>query len=56
MAQLEHPNVVQVYTEQILKEEQIRLLSMQYVSGPTLQAALTRLTESDPLSRWTGAV
>jgi hypothetical protein len=47
MARLEHPNVVQVYAEQILKEEQIRLLSMQYVSGATLQTALTRLMESD---------
>ncbi len=55
MARLEHPNVVQVYTEQILEEERIRLLSMQYVPGTTLQDALTELTKAGGHPTWCGA-
>lgn len=55
MARLEHPNVVQVYAEEIYAEQKIRLLSMQYVPGPTLQGALAELVEPDQPPKWTGA-
>lgn len=55
MARLEHPNVVQVYAEEILQERRIRLLSMQYVPGPTLQGALNELAEEDSPPCWSGA-
>ena len=55
MARLEHPNIVQVYSEQILVDQRIRLLSMQYVAGPTLQTSLNQLTESGSGTGWSGA-
>lgn len=55
MARLEHPNVVQVYAEQILAAEKTRLLTMQYVPGTTLQEALSELTSPDSTPSWTGA-
>lgn len=55
MARLEHSNVVQVYSEQILRDRKIRLLSMQYVPGPTLQTALTALAGRSLEGSWSGA-
>jgi len=55
MARLEHSNVVQVYSEQILQDSKIRLLSMQYVPGPTLQTALTALAGRSLESSWSGS-
>jgi len=55
MARLDHANVVQVYSEQILEQQRIRLLSMQFVPGPTLHTALMALTSEDSESSWTGA-
>ncbi|MEO2036104.1 MAG: serine/threonine-protein kinase [Planctomycetaceae bacterium] len=55
MARLEHPNVVQVYAEEILHEQRIRLLTMQYVPGPTLQGALNELVQQDSSPCWSGA-
>lgn len=55
MARLEHPNVVQVYAEQILASEKTRLLSMQYVPGTTLQQALSELTAAGGRPTWSGA-
>ncbi len=55
MARLEHPNIVQVYAEQIDPQQKLRLLTMQFVPGPTLQTALEELTESGPDTRWSGS-
>jgi serine/threonine protein kinase len=55
MARLEHSNVVQVYSERILPDRRIRLLSMQYVPGPTLQTALTALAGLSLDVTWSGA-
>jgi eukaryotic-like serine/threonine-protein kinase len=43
MARLEHENIVQVFSETAY-DTRTRLLCMQYVSGPTLQAVLDDLT------------
>ena len=45
MARLEHENIVQVFSETAF-DSRTRLLCMQYVSGPTLQAVLDDLAES----------
>ena len=55
MARLEHPNIVQVYAEQIFVDQRIRLLSMQYVAGPTLQTVLRELHESGQDTGWSGS-
>ena len=39
LAQLDHPHVVRIYDQRLLRDKAIRLLYMQYVSGGTLQAA-----------------
>ena len=54
MAQLEHPNIVQVYSEQIVKETNTRLLCMQFVAGPTLRTALNKMLEAKSGQLWTG--
>lgn len=54
MARLEHPNVVQVFTEQAFAGRPLRLLCMQYVPGPTLQSVLTALRERHPDNDWNG--
>ena len=48
MAQLEHPHIVQVYSETIDKSQNLRLVCMQYVEGTTLEAVIKRLKEFDP--------
>ena len=47
MARLEHENIVQVFSETSF-DSRTRLLCMQYVSGPTLQAVLDELAEYHP--------
>ena len=53
MAQLEHRNIVQVYSEQIVSETKKRLLCMQFVAGPSLRIALDTLIETSGIT-WTG--
>ena len=50
MARLEHENIVQVFSETAF-DSRTRLLCMQYVSGPTLQAVLDELAECLPSER-----
>ena len=50
MARLEHENIVQVFSETAF-DSRTRLLCMQYVSGPTLQAVLDELAEYPPAER-----
>ena len=50
MARLEHENIVQVFSETAF-DSRTRLLCMQYVSGPTLQAVLDELAEYLPAER-----
>ncbi|MGA2259631.1 MAG: serine/threonine-protein kinase [Thermoguttaceae bacterium] len=50
MARLEHENIVQVFSETAF-DSRTRLLCMQYVSGPTLQAVLDELAEYLPAQR-----
>ena len=50
MARLEHENIVQVFSETAL-DSRTRLLCMQYVAGPTLQAVLDELAECPPAER-----
>ena len=50
MARLEHENIVQVFSETAF-DSRTRLLCMQYVSGPTLQAVLDELAEHPPAER-----
>src|SRR5208282_440970 len=50
MARLEHENIVQVFSETAF-DSHTRLLCMQYVSGPTLQAVLDELAEFLPAER-----
>ncbi len=38
MAQLDHPHIVRVYDQRTLADRKVRLLYMQYIAGPTLQA------------------
>ncbi len=50
MARLEHENIVQVFSETSF-DSRTRLLCMQYVAGPTLQAVLDELAEYSPAER-----
>lgn len=54
MARLQHPNIVQVFAEQVLPDQPIRLLCMQFVPGPSLQKVLDELTGSDFVVGWNG--
>lgn len=37
MAQLDHPHIVRVYDQRLVRERKLRLLYMQYIAGGTLQ-------------------
>ncbi len=54
MAPLEHPHIVQVFSESVRREGRERLLCMQYVPGATLAKALQRLRDNVGLTHWTG--
>jgi serine/threonine protein kinase len=54
MATLEHPHIVQVFSETLDEVGGMRMLCMQYVPGATLAAVLTRLREA-PHARLSGA-
>ena len=47
LAQLEHMNIVQVYSESVDVDAGVRLLCMQYVSGSTLGHLINALGEND---------
>lgn len=36
MAQLEHPNIVRVYAEQLTQQDELKLIAMDYIGGPNL--------------------
>jgi len=53
MAQLEHEHIVQVFSETVDPSGLRRLLCMQFVPGPTLEAVLSQLRRHDP-AEWSG--
>lgn len=53
MAQLDHPNIVRVYDQQVLPDRKLRLLYMQYVPGGTLEAVVDRV-RATPAAQRTG--
>ena len=54
LAQLEHENIVQVYSELVDVLSGYRLLCMQYVAGPTLQEIVEQLHGNED-SNWSGS-
>lgn len=54
MAPLEHPNIVQVFSETVRREGRERLLCMQYVPGATLARVMQRLWDNVERPEWTG--
>jgi serine/threonine protein kinase len=48
MASLEHDNIVQVFSEEVLAERNLRLLCMQYVPGATLGQVIDWLGQNKP--------
>ncbi len=54
MARLQHPNIVQVFAEQVLPDQPIRLLCMQFVPGPSLQKVLDELIGGNISVGWNG--
>lgn len=54
MAPLEHPHIVQVFSETLRREGRERLLCMQYVPGTTLAKVLQRLKDNVGPGGWTG--
>ncbi|HET6882154.1 MAG TPA: serine/threonine-protein kinase [Pirellulales bacterium] len=55
MAQLDHPHIVRVFDQRLVKERDLRLLYMQYVAGGTLQNVISYLRLLPEAER-TGAV
>jgi serine/threonine protein kinase len=53
MARLEHPRVVQVFSESVDAERGLRLLCMQLVAGATLQQVIDRLARQERRD-WSG--
>jgi serine/threonine protein kinase len=51
MAQLDHPHIVRVFDQRMIKERNLRLLYMQYVSGGTLQTVLQYVRSFPPAAR-----
>ena len=47
LARLEHPGIVQVYSQHILSQQSLNLICMQYVPGMSLQALYKKLLEND---------
>lgn len=54
MAPLEHPHIVQVFSETIRRSGKERLLCMQYVPGTTLAKVLQRLRDNVDVTGWSG--
>lgn len=53
MAQLEHENIVQVFSESVTHNGTRRLLCMQYVPGTTLEAVIRKM-HGEPARPWSG--
>ncbi|HEV3341663.1 MAG TPA: serine/threonine-protein kinase [Pirellulales bacterium] len=51
MAQLDHPHIVRVFDQRTIKERNLRLLYMQYVSGGTLQTVVQQVRAFPPAAR-----
>ena len=54
MASLEHQNIVQVFSESVFRERDVRLLCMHYVAGATLEQVIDELALTDRKT-WSGA-
>ncbi|MFK7818114.1 MAG: serine/threonine-protein kinase [Planctomycetaceae bacterium] len=54
MAPLEHPHIVQVFSETTRRNGRERLLCMQYVPGTTLAKVLQRLRDNVEATNWNG--
>ena len=54
LAQLDHPNIVRVYDQRRIPDQNIRLMYMQYLRGGSLHRALDILT-IEPRALWSGA-
>jgi serine/threonine protein kinase len=53
LASLEHDHIVQVFSEVVLPDRDLRVLCMQYVPGLTLARVIRALRQRDP-RRWSG--
>jgi eukaryotic-like serine/threonine-protein kinase len=53
LAQLNHPNIVQVYQQTVEPHTGAHLLCMQYIAGATLELLISKL--KDRSGRWTGS-
>ncbi len=51
LAQLDHPNIVRVYDERFIPEQNLGLLYMEYVRGNDLSAVVARVRETPPSMR-----
>lgn len=54
LAQLDHDHIVRVYDQQLIPEQNLRLLYMQYLPGGTLADVIRRLRQI-PREEWRGA-
>src|SRR5262249_4326106 len=53
LASLEHDHIVHVFSELVDRQENLRLLCMQYVAGTTLDRIIQHLRQRNP-STWSG--
>ena len=53
LAQLDHPHIVRVYDQRVIKEKRLRLLYMQNIPGGTLQSVVERVRQT-PVRERTG--
>ena len=51
MAQLDHPHIVRVYDQRLVREKKLRLLYMQYIAGGTLQDVVEYIRHVPPAAR-----
>jgi serine/threonine protein kinase len=53
LAQLDHPHIVRVYDQRVIRERSLRLLYMPYLAGGTLSSVL-EYARQVPQSEWSG--
>jgi serine/threonine protein kinase len=51
LSNLDHSNIVRVYNEQVLPDQETRLLSMQYLPGGSLRQAIQQFRDIPPFQR-----
>jgi len=51
MAQLDHPNIVRVFDQRLLPDEDLHLVYMEFVPGGSLQALLDKVRRTPPAMR-----